>query len=415
MGVKLRVYNESEDGGTASEYLFEEDLVTIGRGSGNDLTLPDPDRIVSTEHAEVRLEGNTYKLVDRGSKNFTYLRDQRLEAGEPYALQDGDVFEIGNFQIEFYRTGIRPKAGQDEGQETVFAADFSNPFTEAADMIIDGLEDIIAAYEDQPKQRRNDALEHAVKRAAEGDQFDHEAVTQLIECLGLEIQLGEEQSGRSGSTVRSDSNGEAETSQDGVRPSGGSSAPAVHVDDQVADKVIDTLLESLASVVEIPWQFRHEFIGQTIMQSPETEFIYDGDAAVMKEHLMSPSISEDERSKRLDHVREAADSLAVHQVAMLNGYKASVVNGTEELVGELDPGLHKEEVRDENVVFDYLPMLASPLVVDRVERRIGELRRGDWSAAEQRIFRPAFIKAYLARMTATPSSDKEIADQEVER
>jgi hypothetical protein len=58
-------------------------------------------------------------------------------------------------------------------------------------------------------------------------------------------------------------------------------------------------------------------------------------------------------------------------------------------------------------VYKYLPMLATPAVLERLRAEWTELQMGDWSAAEQRVFRPAFIKAYLARMTAVRPSDKD--------
>jgi hypothetical protein len=43
--------------------------------------------------------------------------------------------------------------------------------------------------------------------------------------------------------------------------------------------------------------------------------------------------------------------------------------------------------------------LRAKVVLDRVKEIHGELGGEDWSVAERRAFRPAFIKAYLARMT----------------
>ena len=159
MSVKFRVYDDRDEEGTPSEHLFNQDRITIGRGSDNDLTLSDPKRIVSTEHAEVRRSGHTYQLVDRGSKNFTYLHDQRLEAGRPYELTDGDTFRIGDFEIEFVLADTEDSSPAPA--ETVFAAGFSNPFTDPAQSLVESLENIIEAYEQETPQRRDDALQEA--------------------------------------------------------------------------------------------------------------------------------------------------------------------------------------------------------------------------------------------------------------
>ncbi len=431
MPVKLRVTHEADDGGDPSEYFFEQDRITIGRGSDNHLTLPDPKRIVSSKHAEVRQSGETYQLVDRGSKNFTYLRNQRLEAGEPYELRAGDVFRIGEFAVEF--TPVEAETTAPAADETVFAADFSNPFEDPADHLLEALHELIEAYERESQQRRDDALKEAFHNVDELG--THDAVHRVLELLGVQprgddtgatpARAPESSPGASSPTPpenrppeeASQTEPPTETPRESAPSRSGPSSelpsersrsgPAVQASDDVADTVIDTLLASISRIIGIPWQFRHEFIGQTIMQSAETQFLYDGDVQTMKAHLMDPSISNDERENRLDHVEDAAEALAVHQVAMLNGYKASVMNGTEELMERLNPDAHQHEVMDQSALYEYVPMLASPAVLDRLRAQWNELQMGDWSVAEQRIFRPAFIKAYLARMTAVRPSDKD--------
>lgn len=421
MPLKLRVTNEAVDGGEPAEYFFEKDRVTIGRASENDLTLPDRKRIVSSKHAEVRRQGETYQLVDLGSKNFTYLRKQRLKANQPYELQAGDVFKMGEFEIEFEPITEAPEPAADE---TVFAADFRNPFAEPAEHLADALHAIVDAYEGEAPQRRADALEDAFRQV--DDLGEHDAVRHVARLLGIEA------AGSPASTPEPPSHSprrarepepeperkpEPEPSppesapepppqkppQSAPAPSG---VPSVTASDAAVDAVVDTLVASIARIIRIPWQFRHEFIGQTIMQSADTAFLYDGDPDTMKAHLLDPSISDEEREKRLGLVSDAAESMVAHQVAMLNGYKASVMNGADELMDQVDPEAIKAAVVEESAVYKYLPMLSAPAVLERLKAKLYEMKSGDWSVAEQRIFRPAFIKAYLARMTAVrPSSE----------
>lgn len=425
MPVKLRVVNTEAESDDPSEYLFDQEHVTIGRGSDNDLTLPDPQRIVSTEHALIKKEGETYQLVDRGSKNFTYLHDQRLTAGEPYELAEGNTFRLGNFEIEFVPIeppSPSPATDEPAGDETVFAADFSNPFAEPAQNLSEALNTLAEAYEQEAPQRREDALKDAFRRT-DTELESHEAVKQVLDLLGIQpsATASPPASSEDAPAPSSSSSPSAETppapesqKSSSSAPASSPSMPSVQAEDEAIDEVLDTLLESLSRIIEIPWQFRHEFIGQTIMQSSETEFLYDGDASTMKTHLLDPSISQDERRKRLDRVEDAAEALAVHQVAMLNGYKASVTKGAEELLDRLNPESHQAEITEENVVYEYLPMLASPAVVERLQLTWNDLKKGDWSAAEQRIFRPAFIKAYLARMTAVDPSGDDATGQEAQ-
>lgn len=403
MPVRLKVTNTEHEADNPSEYIFEEDRVKIGRSNENDLTLSDPQRVVSSQHAEVRCGDGNYKLVDRGSKNFTYLRGQRLEAGEPYELMDGDVFQIGYFEIEFTFTETETGPAAAPGDETVFAADFSNPFDDPAQQLLEALNEITEGYNQEPPQRRDDALEDALRRA-DAEVQNHEAIKHVIALLGIEpsdeISPGGESSSSEPSVAPEGASRDTDSKTPRSPQPDTSSRARIEAETPAKDQVLDTLLEALSTVIEIPWQFRHEFIGQTIMRSSDTKFLYEGDAETMKKHLLDASLSQEERQERLAHVEDAAESLAVHQVAMLNGYKASVMKGADELLEELNPDAHQAEVAEENPVYEYLPLLASPAVLDRVRAEWHNLRRRDWSVAEQRIFRPAFIKAYLSRMTA---------------
>jgi DNA-binding winged helix-turn-helix (wHTH) protein len=54
---------------------------------------------VSRRHARIVADGGRFTLEDLGSKNGTYLREQRLEG--PAALEDGDAFRLGRTILVF--------------------------------------------------------------------------------------------------------------------------------------------------------------------------------------------------------------------------------------------------------------------------------------------------------------------------
>jgi DNA-binding winged helix-turn-helix (wHTH) protein len=54
---------------------------------------------VSRRHARIVADGGRFTLEDLGSKNGTYLREQRLQA--PTALEDGDAFRLGRTVVVF--------------------------------------------------------------------------------------------------------------------------------------------------------------------------------------------------------------------------------------------------------------------------------------------------------------------------
>lgn len=81
------------------EYTYHEGLITIGREASNLLSLDDRAHTISRRHAAIR-NGPAAELMDLGSRNATFLNEQRLEPQRGYRLQDGDVFRVGSFRIE---------------------------------------------------------------------------------------------------------------------------------------------------------------------------------------------------------------------------------------------------------------------------------------------------------------------------
>lgn len=80
------------------ELTLDKDVTVIGRSSGCDIVLDDPN--VSRRHAEVRRMGDGFSLVDLGSTNGTEVNGQRV--GET-SLMNGDVIGVGTTRLTFER------------------------------------------------------------------------------------------------------------------------------------------------------------------------------------------------------------------------------------------------------------------------------------------------------------------------
>jgi type VI secretion system protein ImpI len=106
--LTLRIENpETLPKGTPSSLgLAPGGKVEIGRGSGQDWCLPDPSRVISSRHCEVRWHDDAFWLHDT-SANGTFLdkSTSRLEA--PHKLADGDRFSIGTY---IFAVMIEPSA-----------------------------------------------------------------------------------------------------------------------------------------------------------------------------------------------------------------------------------------------------------------------------------------------------------------
>ncbi len=105
--AKLRVV---QGGGQQKEYLLARDRVTIGRGTNNDILVPDI--AMSRQHCEIKRQADgIFKLNDLNSGNGTRLNGTRVLDAD---LFGGDRIEIGNTILEFVITG--PGASRPPGQ-----------------------------------------------------------------------------------------------------------------------------------------------------------------------------------------------------------------------------------------------------------------------------------------------------------
>jgi pSer/pThr/pTyr-binding forkhead associated (FHA) protein len=69
---------------------------------------------VSTRHAEIRLNGNDYVLVDLESVNGTRLNGKKLMSHRPRLLSNGDEIRVANFTVTF---SLGVVAGSDEPRD----------------------------------------------------------------------------------------------------------------------------------------------------------------------------------------------------------------------------------------------------------------------------------------------------------
>jgi hypothetical protein len=76
--------------------LLTSARMVVGRGADADLRLPDTG--VSRSHAELRVEGDTVRVVDLGSTNGTTVNGRPVDSA---VLHDGDRIEVGATPMVF--------------------------------------------------------------------------------------------------------------------------------------------------------------------------------------------------------------------------------------------------------------------------------------------------------------------------
>ena len=81
--------------------VFEDEGCTLGRAEANDLTLPDPERFISSQHAHITFREGVFTLVDTSS-NGVYLSGSSEPIGKnnTVILGDGDNFVIGGYELQ---------------------------------------------------------------------------------------------------------------------------------------------------------------------------------------------------------------------------------------------------------------------------------------------------------------------------
>lgn len=369
----------------------------MGRDPACHVTLHDLHRVASKQHAKIFRSGaGTFQIEDLGSKNYTYLNSDRLKAGSPQPLQNGDEIRIGKFEIHVDILGDAPPV---VGDKTVFDLSFVNPFQEGMTRLAEALEQIRFTYETANVGRKQDALSDAWEKAMAyvGDHEAHTVIAGLLAKDGGQLADVVTEQRVPASDVAAPASPPVPEPEIPSRAESKSTPFPSGVPSSRETRVSDILLELAARLVAVPWQFRHEFIGQTIVQAPETAFLYGGNVEVLRRNLLSPEVTDAEFDHRIEGLRRAMEDLLIHQVAILDGYRAGVKEGARRLIESVSSSSITEE--PENLIARFNPFRYKR-ELDEIRETCREVADEDWAVAERKAFRPSFIKAYLARMTS---------------
>lgn len=107
MGLTLRIEGSGAVPGRVQSVAMTGEALTIGRAEGNDLVLPDPERVISSRHCVLEARGGDYLLIDI-STNGTFLNYSPEPVGDvPAPLNHGDVITIGRYELRVEIAGAR--------------------------------------------------------------------------------------------------------------------------------------------------------------------------------------------------------------------------------------------------------------------------------------------------------------------
>lgn len=92
----------STNGLVMREFVLEQERVTIGRNSRNDIVLNEP--VVSGEHAALQLGPEGAVITDLSSTNGTYVNGERVKKSP---LRHNDVIGIGNHELRYVDKAVQ--------------------------------------------------------------------------------------------------------------------------------------------------------------------------------------------------------------------------------------------------------------------------------------------------------------------
>jgi type VI secretion system protein ImpI len=98
--------------------------IRLGRLEGLEWTLPDPRRVLSGCHCEVRRLQDAYLLYDL-STNGTFLEGSTTRLTSPHTLQDGERLVIGDYLIRVELTADSEQT--DDDRTRIVAGTLPNP------------------------------------------------------------------------------------------------------------------------------------------------------------------------------------------------------------------------------------------------------------------------------------------------
>ena len=117
MTLTLRIRNVDRlDNGVPTEFLLNNRGAIIGRAATCDWSLPDPRNYISSRHAEVTFRDGFYFFNDI-STNGTFLNGAGARMGEPRRIEGGDLFLIGQYEVEAGLSGAASVAVERQEQQ----------------------------------------------------------------------------------------------------------------------------------------------------------------------------------------------------------------------------------------------------------------------------------------------------------
>jgi len=357
------IISNTKDENFHLELELVQEKITLGRDDTNLVILPDDKKVVSRQHAEIYLENGTYYLTDKGSRNGTFINNNKLKPDYPYVLDDGSDFAIGNYKIQ-----VKITQPPDQSVErTVF---ITNPFTDDSNTLVEFFKVLEKKYQEEDPSFRDDFLKEVFGKTFE-ELVESEVLKTFMECADKEDE-----------------------------PASGTTRTVAPVPERKDNQIIQILLKFIVQLIKVISKFRTEFVGATLIQTKDSLQIQSQES--LQNYLFDPNLSQQDAEKRFNLLKDEIEKIIMHQVALLDGYRGSIQDGVPELLKELNPLILKREFSKEkfnmgpmSIPKKIIPLLIEIKTLNQIEKILYNLSQEDRGVFEKKYFRPAFIKRYL--------------------
>lgn len=385
MLVRFNIRNEKNTD-YHQECEFDEPVITIGRDESNHLMLEDKRKAISRRHAEIQFDDGIYFIVDKGSRNGTFINNHRLTPDQPYALEHGSTLNIGDYVLSVSMQTREPEAAppvQEREDATVFV---SNPFLEEIHELSSLLDRIQEKYSFEDPSLRNEYLKQALQ-----DMMQAQGSTEVTSIVGSSL------------------GGKEPQVQEPVRKQHPPPPSKVTYEmpaerSAVSGEILDSFINNFLKTLQFMSQFHSEFIGTTRIETDDN--LHRKSLDEVKEYLFNPELDYNQLEKRIASFRKKIEETNIHQVALLDGYRNSVREGVQELLREMNPAIVKNHIGKKQIELGPLkiPLSIIPFYVqlktlEALQHKHYEFSAEDRGVVEKKHFRPAFSKRYLENMS----------------
>lgn len=429
MPVKLKVSQESASE-KEQEYLFHEDVITLGRHESNLLILPDPyKRLVSRRHARLERKGTAYYLFDLESQNRTMLNNMPLHSGEPQQVHNGDEIRIGDYHIYFFALVLNNETGE-SGEVALHP--FINETNELKRILLRLAEKYARAEAATRAEILLEALREPLRRLAESDmaevfarafarstpapKAEVSAASQTLEERLHEAEMmikhlsGKLEEKEAANALLREEIRVLKGNVKGGARSDTATQPLETITMSMREKqVLELLLDAYVKSARGYYQYLGERAPTTIMQGGDSFKIRHSTPEELHKLFFDPAVPEKKIIERINALKQVLREVIAHPVALLDGHRACQMEMPRRMLQELAYEQIMEELLQRagkmRPLWRVLAVIVPQFFVKAYRAKHQQLLSEGNGALVIKYFENAFNKHYNLRMDTVRAAD----------